>query len=332
MIMRFMLLSLCFALLARAALAQKTVPKLADSYEERMPVFPGGQPGERQQANSQRLMKFLNDSLRFPPRALRDGVQGKVFVAFTVDSTGRTRHIKLVQGLRSDVDEATLRSFRRLEQVQWRPGTQNSRPVAVSFTVPISFRVAVGGSFVPTDSLDLPPFRQPRPGMLTDWDLPRRGIPADKAVIYGLGLQRLGFESGGFPQTVRVVNLHTNQAFHLNVKPAFKSRRDNPFCYALPPGRYALSYYDYTISKWYGGEPHREQLCKRPTSSSDMAALAATRYLFTIGAGKTHYVGTWDLTTENEPRFHDEKAQLDTRLRSGARLPNLAEAVVAIPR
>lgn len=316
----------CFCRLAEAQTASS---RPVYKYEERMPVFPGGEPGESQSANSQRLIRFLNDSLDFPLQARRDGVQGKVFVAFAVDSAGRTRDIKLAKGLRADVDEATLRNVRRLERIQWRPGTQNGRPVRVVFTVPISYSLSPGLSSS-ADSLDLSQFNRLKLAMVDGWNLPHAGLPADKGVIYGTCRQRLGFTSGGFGQFVRLVNLTTRQVFVVSVKPAFKSQRENSFCYALPPGRYALSQYEYTSSKWYGGEMHAERLHKLPAVGAP-ASLKATRFVFTVQPGVAHYVGVWDLANEGQPSFYNEKAAMDARLRPGLRMPDLQQAVLAVP-
>lgn len=156
------------------------------------------------------------------------------------------------------------------------------------------------------DSLD----ENPGPALvlpLLAWSGARQELPADKGVIYGNCLQRLGFSSGGLGQYVRLVNLDTHKAFRLNVKPAFRSRRENPFCYALPPGRYALHSYEFSVSKWYGAELHMEPLRKHRNSP----VLTRTRYVFEVTAGQLRYVGTWDFSQEFDPRFLDEKFTID---------------------
>jgi TonB family protein len=225
----------------RPAAADSSQPKKY-TYTEKMPVFPLMRPADSALVTSQRVIDFLNKDLHFPAKALRDGVQGKVFFSFVVDEAGHTTNIKLVKGLRDDVDAEVLRNAHRLEAINWQPGTQNDRPVRVAFTVPISFSVNSGpvrAGAPGADSLDLPRFTKLKLPT-SSWDL-AKAPPAGHGVLYGSCLQRMGFSSGGIGQYVRLVNLSTGQVFRINVKPIMRSRRENTFCYALPAGRYALS-------------------------------------------------------------------------------------------
>ena len=111
------------------------------TYIERMPIFPSQGPGDSTRSTSQRFMKFVNDGLIFPPNALRGSVNGRAFFFFTVNAQDRTTDIKRIKGLREDVDAEVIRDAHRLDAIQWKPGTQNGRPVSIAFTIPISFAV-----------------------------------------------------------------------------------------------------------------------------------------------------------------------------------------------
>jgi len=269
--------------------------------------------------------------MRYPLQALRARQQGKVLIGFTIDSTGRNTNIHVQQGAYPALDEEALRLGRRLERVRWQPGTQNGRPVPVTMTAGINFYLQdQQGRPVPlSDSLD----QHPGPTLvlpLLEWSTFRDAIPADRGVIYGTCLQRLGYNSGGLGQYVRLVNLTTGKEFRLNIKPAFRSRLENSFCYALPPGRYALVNYEYSVSKWYGAELHVESLRK----ATDVAApLAATRYMFEVQPGQLHYVGTWNFSQAADgPQFIREKSALDEWLASKYKKLDAAHALLAIPQ
>lgn len=297
------------------------------TYVETMPVFPGREPADSTRTTSQRLIRFLNEGLVFPPKALRDGVSGRVLFSFSVDNLGRTTNIKLVQGLRDDVDSEILHHAHRLDAIQWKPGTQNGRPVTVSFTVPITLRFP-DGQQAGTDSLSAPGFNK-----ITlppnSWPPDRQILPSDRGIVYGSCVQRLGFNSGGLGQYVRLANLSTGKAVRIEVKPAMRSRKESAFCFALPPGRYALYIYEYSISRWYGAEVHTEQLLKPSPVAG--APLGATRYLFTVAAGSVSCVGTWDFTQENAPAFVPDKARLDAQLQPVFKHLNFENALLRVP-
>ena len=209
------------------------------------------------------------------------------------------------------------------------PATKTTGPCGFRYSVPISFAVQGGRAGRPgtpgPDSLDLPSFTRLKLPT-TAWDL-AKAPPADKGVLYGSCLQRLGFSSGGLGQYVRLVNLSTGQVFRINVKPAMRSRRENGFCYALPAGRYALSQYEYSASPF---DIHAERLLKAvPTRSA--AGVAATRYVFVLLPGQRHYVGTWNFVNADEPIFLDEKDLLDPTLRADQPATDLATAHLALP-
>lgn len=301
------------------SLTQSDVSQAQDTaYVRTMPKYPGG-------ANA--ISKLLTENIRYPRTALRDGVQGKVYFSFTVDSAGWVKDIRIKEGLRADLDAEALRVVSGLTAVRWQPGTQDGRPVAVSYTAPLTFKIT-GQPSTGADSLDIDGGKMLVLPLLT-WSASQTQLPTDKGVIYGSCLQRLKFNSGGVGQYVRLINLTTHKAVRINVKPALRSRQENDFYYALPPGRYALHSYEYNISKWYGVEMHVESL-RKPGAAT--ATLADTRYVFTVQPGQVQYVGAWDFTQPQQPSFTDAKAQLDTKAQSSFKHQNLAEASITIPK
>ncbi len=118
----------------------------------------------------------------------------------------------------------------------------------------------------------------------------------------------------------------------LEVKPAFKSAKQNLFCVALPPGRYALHLYEYTESKWYGGEMQVENIRKTDSTAVRAVNTAATRYVFTIVPGELHYLGTWHLDKAGQPYFSDDKITTDEHLRRTYKKLDLDKAQLVVPR
>lgn len=96
---------------------------------ETMPEFPGGMQG---------LVNFLGKHLKYPKPARRAGVQGTVRVDFVVDAQGRPANVLVSQSLGYGCDEEAIRVVQLMPS--WKPGTQDGKPVAVQFSLPVVFR------------------------------------------------------------------------------------------------------------------------------------------------------------------------------------------------
>ena len=97
---------------------------------EQNPEFAGGMGA---------MSSFLQKNLKYPPQASRAGIQGKVFVTFTVGSDGRIEDVGTIKGIGFGCDEEAVRVIRLMPK--WNPGKQGGRPVKVKFTMPISFQL-----------------------------------------------------------------------------------------------------------------------------------------------------------------------------------------------
>ncbi len=98
------------------------------SYVEEMPTFPGGDAA---------LYEYLQRNIKYPPIARENGITGKVFIGFVVDKEGKITDIKILRSLGAGCDEEALRVIKSMPG--WKPGKQNGRTVAVSYSMPINF-------------------------------------------------------------------------------------------------------------------------------------------------------------------------------------------------
>lgn len=99
-------------------------------YAEQKPEFVGGNAA---------MTTFLQKNLKYPSNASRAGIQGKVFVQFTVGSDGRIESVKAVKGIGFGCDEEAERVIKLMPA--WKPGKQSGIPVKVRFTMPIVFQM-----------------------------------------------------------------------------------------------------------------------------------------------------------------------------------------------
>lgn len=97
---------------------------------EEMPEFPGGQAA---------LMVYLQKNITYPAGARELGIQGKVFLSFVVDATGKVKDVKVVRGVDPSLDQEALRVVKAMPL--WKPGKQSGRPVATMFNLPVNFKL-----------------------------------------------------------------------------------------------------------------------------------------------------------------------------------------------
>ena len=91
--------------------------------------FPGGLTG---------WIKFLNEHLKYPKKAIRKNVQGTVVVQFIVGKDGSVSEIEAISGpeLLRDAAVNVLK-----ESPNWKPAVQNGKKVKSYKRQPIVFRL-----------------------------------------------------------------------------------------------------------------------------------------------------------------------------------------------
>jgi protein TonB len=96
---------------------------------EDMPSFQGkGQEGFR---------SWIAKNLRYPEIAAENGISGKVYVQFAVNSKGNVVDAVVVRGVDPALDKEAVRVV--MSSPKWAPGKQRGKAVKVQFTFPINF-------------------------------------------------------------------------------------------------------------------------------------------------------------------------------------------------
>lgn len=93
-----------------------------------MPQFPDGM-----------MQKFLARNIKYPVRAIENGVEGTVYVTFVVDKTGKVTNPRVLQGGDKSLDKEAVRVINTIPD--WIPGKQRGKAVDVQFTIPIEFNL-----------------------------------------------------------------------------------------------------------------------------------------------------------------------------------------------
>lgn len=105
-----------------------TEPETPMIYVEDMPTFVGGDAA---------MQKFIYDHINYPENGVTYGLQGTVWVQFTVGKNGKVTDPKILQSVKGGFDEEALRVIKMMPA--WKPGKQNGREVPVYIKLPIKF-------------------------------------------------------------------------------------------------------------------------------------------------------------------------------------------------
>ncbi len=74
----------------------------------------------------------------YPELALKVGIEGRVVVQFVVDKDGKVINPVVMRGIGGGCDEEAIRA---IKLAQFLPGMQRGRPVAVRYSLPITFKI-----------------------------------------------------------------------------------------------------------------------------------------------------------------------------------------------
>lgn len=83
-------------------------------------------------------LKSIQEKIRYPEVAKREGIEGKVYVLAFIDEKGNVANAKIIKGIGGGCDEAALDA---VKQTKFIPGKQRGKPVKVQVTVPIIFKL-----------------------------------------------------------------------------------------------------------------------------------------------------------------------------------------------
>ena len=98
---------------------------------ENMPEFPGGQDS---------MFYFLAKNIIYPKEAKEKGIEGKVYVNFTVNKDGSIGDVKVIRGVHPLLDNEAVRVVKSFPK--WKPGIQRGELVRVSYNLPITFKMS----------------------------------------------------------------------------------------------------------------------------------------------------------------------------------------------
>ena len=83
--------------------------------------------------------KWVNEHLKYPEAAFKNGIQGKVIIQFTVEKDGTVGQVKVLRDADPALDQEAVRVLSTVPE--WTPGQSGGKPVPVTFTFPVVFSI-----------------------------------------------------------------------------------------------------------------------------------------------------------------------------------------------
>ena len=96
----------------------------------RKPEYPGGEKA---------LFHYLSNNVAYPKDARNSSIEGTVYINFTVEKDGTTEQIVVKKSPHALLSAECIRVIRKMHR--WKPGINANRIEAVSYTLPIGFKL-----------------------------------------------------------------------------------------------------------------------------------------------------------------------------------------------
>ncbi|UXX77683.1 M56 family metallopeptidase [Reichenbachiella carrageenanivorans] len=114
--------------------AAQTISTYADEIFDKVEDLPmprGGMPS---------FYEWVGQNMKYPVQAKEAGVEGRVFVQFVVDESGKLTDPTVLKGIGAGCDEEVIRIIK--EATNWAPGKIEGNSVKVKMILPITFKLS----------------------------------------------------------------------------------------------------------------------------------------------------------------------------------------------
>lgn len=93
-------------------------------------------PNPLYKGKSVNIFKFIQEYIRIPDAAVKQGITGVVEISFIVESSGRLSNFKEIHGIGGGCTEE---AFRLMQLMDWEPGQINSEYVRSEYRIKVNF-------------------------------------------------------------------------------------------------------------------------------------------------------------------------------------------------
>ena len=88
--------------------------------------------------SSNKFKIWVDKHKRYPRKAKKQGLHGRVIVLFTIDETGKLTDAKVIRGVHEILDKEAMRVINAAPD-KWLPGVRYGKPKKTTYTLPVIF-------------------------------------------------------------------------------------------------------------------------------------------------------------------------------------------------
>ncbi|MBN2772021.1 MAG: energy transducer TonB [Spirochaetes bacterium] len=123
------------SILSEKKMIEKNYKEISFPYEgfklfEKYVMYPNGDEG---------IINHIIKTLKYPKRAKKDKIEGKVIVDFLIDIDGKAKDIKIIQSAGEELDKEAIRIIKKMDL--WIPAIQNGKYVKTRLQQSIGFKL-----------------------------------------------------------------------------------------------------------------------------------------------------------------------------------------------
>lgn len=85
----------------------------------------------------QAAMQYLAQNIKYPPKVMKLGIQGRVIAQIIIRSDGKVSDVKIIHSLHPDLDKEVIRVLEAMPL--WTPGKKGGKAVNTKITIPVKF-------------------------------------------------------------------------------------------------------------------------------------------------------------------------------------------------
>jgi len=111
----------------------KAIDNVFSSVDE-MPLF---KESEQAFLGEKAISNHVAKNIRYPHMAMKNGIQGTVYVNFVIMEDGQIKDITLLRGIGGGCDQEAMRVIGTMKK--WTPGKLNGKVVRVSYNLPVRY-------------------------------------------------------------------------------------------------------------------------------------------------------------------------------------------------